>query len=153
MEEVGRFRFVQLEGWFTAFLADAHRAAGRLGRARELAGHALALTRGTRSLYGVGWAERALGRIGRARGNLAEARTGFEAALDTFGRIHAPYEEGRTHLDLALAHAAGGAPEAATRHVAAAYDLFRLLRIPVGVTRTRELAKELDVPLPEGRGR
>jgi tetratricopeptide (TPR) repeat protein len=153
VEQVGRFGFVQLEGWFTALLADAHRAAGRLGRAEELARHALALTRRTRSLYGVGLAERALGHVARAGGDLAAARTGFAAALETFGRIHARYEEGRTHLDLALAHGDDPARGTAARHLAAAYELFRLLRIPVHVARTRELAKELDVPLPDGPAR
>jgi DNA-binding NtrC family response regulator/tetratricopeptide (TPR) repeat protein len=148
VEQVGRFRFVHMTGLFTAFLADAHRATGQLDRARDLAGQALELTR-TRSLYGVGWAERALGRIDHARHDITAAETWLAAALETFGRIHARYDLARTHLDMAVLAHSQGRRDALARHLREADGLFRLLRIPAYVARTGDLAKEFDVLLGE----
>ncbi|MBI2205554.1 MAG: AAA family ATPase [Candidatus Rokubacteria bacterium] len=90
-----RFRF-RAHGWFAAWLAEAHLACGRVARARELAGLAVALARETRQAYGVGVAERVLGRCALVRGALDEATARFDAARTTFTTIEARFEVGRT---------------------------------------------------------
>ena len=90
-----RFRF-RAHGWFAAWLAEAHLAAGRVAQARDLAGLAVALARETRQGYGAGIAERVLGRCALVRGALDEAAARFDAARATFAGIEARFEVGRT---------------------------------------------------------
>jgi len=146
-QEVGAFHFPQLQGWFTLFLADAHRVAGHLDRAQEVAAQGLQMARTGTSLWGLGWAHRALGRIAQARGDLAAAEASLTEALRTFTAIEAGYDVARAHLDLAaLAHARGGGP--AATHIGEALRLFEALGLPRQAERARRLAADLNVPLP-----
>jgi hypothetical protein len=137
----------QLLGWFSAFLAEAYLLTARPVEARELAGEALAVTEAVGFQYGVGLAQRALGRIHRAAGELTEGGVRLRESLESFRSIQAAFEEGRTHLDLALLAHDGGDDVESARHLGEAYRRFKELRVPKYVERAERLAGELAVPL------
>jgi len=147
VQKLGQFPFAQFQGWFMICLAEGHRLNGEIEKALDLANQGLAITKGAKSSYGVGWSQRALGRIALARGSLSEAETHLNEALQIFESLQARYDLGRTHLDLAaVAHAQGKKAEAATdlRH---AHRLFTASRVPKYVERTEQLAKAFGVAL------
>ncbi len=147
VQQLGLFRFPQLQGWFMVFLAEAHRLNGQLDHALDLARRGLQMTKAASSQYGVGWAERVLGRIAQSRGDLAEAEARFTEALGTFSSMQARYDLARTHLDLAaLAHARENR-DAVAKHIQEAHQLVGALGAPRRVEATRRLASELGVPL------
>jgi len=147
VQRLGQFRFPQPQGWFTVFLAEAHRLTHELETAFELATQGLQMARVANSVHGAGWAERALGRIAQATGGLAEAGAHLREALRAFASMNARYEVARIHLDLAsLAHAQRDEP-AASRELAEAHRLFHALRVPRYVERTEALATQLGVRL------
>jgi DNA-binding SARP family transcriptional activator len=131
VDQLGRFRFLQLQGLFTALLAEARLLTGDATGARDGADRALALTRESSYPYGVASARRVLGRIARATGDLAAAATELAEAHAMFASIHARFEAARTQLELAelaqargdLAGARGWLPEAA--HTLAAMGVSR----------------------------
>jgi len=126
-------------------LADAHRLAGQLEPAEELARRGLAMARAARSAPGVGWAEAALGRLARARSAFDDAAAHFAEALGTFAAIPLTYYVARTHLDLAvLSHGRGNGP-AAARHLAEARKVFDSLGVPRYVERVDALASSWGV--------
>jgi class 3 adenylate cyclase/tetratricopeptide (TPR) repeat protein len=144
MEQAG---MRQLEGWFSAFLAEAYALAGRLDEARGPAHRALEITGETRFRYGVGLAQRTLGCIALAGRSLEEAEGWLCQALETFLALEVPFEAGRTRLDLALlSHARGDSDEAASQ-LGIAHRLFGELRVPRYVERAERLARELAGPL------
>jgi class 3 adenylate cyclase/tetratricopeptide (TPR) repeat protein len=147
VERLRQAGMLQLFGWFSAFLAEAHLLAGEsAAQARELALRALGATEASRFRYGTGLAQRALGRVATAAGDKAEAEDWLREALESFRAIQAPFEEGRTHLDLALlAHREGEAGEAA-RQLGEAYRLFSELRVPQYLARAERLAGDLTPP-------
>lgn len=147
VELVAQFRFPHLQGLFTAFLAEAHRLAGRAERARELATQALELARASSSPYGGACAERTLGRAAQDERDLGDAARHLEAAVRLFESVEAAYDVARTRLDLAALARARGDEAAVRRHLEAAHRLFADLRIPTQVERTRRLAAELGVAL------
>ncbi|HZY30842.1 MAG TPA: hypothetical protein VFF86_04285, partial [Candidatus Methylomirabilis sp.] len=147
VQRLDQFGFAQFKGWFTVCLADAYRLNGESEKARDLAMQGLAITREAKSLYGVGWAQRALGRTALARGTLSDAKTHLDEAVQSFTSIDARYDLGRTHLDVAaLAHAQGKQAEAAT-NLGHAHRLFTASRVPKYVERTEQLAKTFGVAL------
>lgn len=147
VEQIGQFEFRPLQGWFTAFLAEAWLARGELERARAQATRALELTRDAQFVYGSGWAQRTLGRIATAEGAHAEARRYLDQAGATFESLHARYDVARTRLDLAaLAHACG-APDEAAAQLAEARRGLVALNVPRYVERAERLARELGVAL------
>ncbi|MFP5285562.1 MAG: ATP-binding protein, partial [Thermoanaerobaculia bacterium] len=96
----------QLQGWFSAFLADAYLRSSRLSEATDAARQALELTRESRFRYGAGLAQRVRGRIARLQERLKEAEDHLMEALDGFRSLEVPFEVAQTRLDLALlAHA------------------------------------------------
>jgi DNA-binding NtrC family response regulator/tetratricopeptide (TPR) repeat protein len=143
IHQLGQFRFGQLQGFLTIFLAEAHRVHGQLETARALAAQGLAIVREAKFPYARGWAERALGRIAQASGDLEGAESRFEQALRAFSAVHARYDLARTSLDLAtLAHARGNA-DAVRRYLEEAARLFAELGVPRHLERTRALAETL----------
>jgi hypothetical protein len=71
----------------------------------------------------------------------------LQDALDTFTAIHARFEAGRTHLDLAaLAHTQGN-QDGATAHLTQAQALFTALQVPRYVERTAYLARAYGITL------
>ena len=141
----------QLLGWFSAFLAEAYLRSGRPEEARDFAHEALAVTEGVRFQYGSGIAQRALGRIAQAEGNAEAAGAWLHEALESFRSIQAPFEAGRTRLD--LAQLAGSGSAAAAMELGEARRIFSELRLPAYVERAERLAAELAVaPSPERSG-
>jgi len=110
VKRLGQFRSPQLHALFTVFLAEAHRLAGRLDKARELADQGLERGRAVFALYAAACAGRVLGRIARDAGDRQEARARLEEALRLFESMEARHEQARTALDLA---AIAGGPEPA----------------------------------------
>ncbi len=133
----------QLLGWFSAFLAEAYLQSERPEEARDFAYEALAVTEGVHFRYGSGMAQRALGRIAREAGDPAEAETWLQEALESFRAIQAPFEVGRTRLE--LARLAGAGSEKAAAHLGEARRIFTELRLPGYVERTERLAGDLAV--------
>jgi len=133
----------QLLGWFSAFLAEAYLRSGRPEEARDFAHEALAVTEGVRFQYGSGIAQRALGRIAQAEGNPEEAAVWLQESLESFRSIQAPFEAGRTRLDLARL-AGSGSAEAAIE-IGEARRIFTELQLPVYLEKTERLAAELAV--------
>jgi transcriptional regulator with AAA-type ATPase domain/tetratricopeptide (TPR) repeat protein len=143
IQELGQFRFAQLLGLFTVVLAEARRMTGELDRAAELVRHGLEVASRAHWPFGVGWAQRVLGRIAQDRGEFREAETRLGEALRAFDSMEGRYDVARTHLDLAkLAHARGD-PAAVGAHLAEARRRFHELGIPRYVERTDRLAAEL----------
>jgi tetratricopeptide (TPR) repeat protein len=151
-EQWRRFRHRPMLGWFTAVLAEACLAAGRLDEARDLAAAAVALTREAAFPYGVGVAERAAGRVTRAEGRWPAAEAQCNEARRTFEAIEARHEAAATRLDLALIAHAQDDRAAAARHLGDAATVFRGSGVPFYQARLAELASQLGVPLPAERG-
>lgn len=140
-----RFRFRQLQGWFTTLLGEAYLLLDQIDKARDLAFQGLETTRDVKFWDGVGWAQRALGRIAQASGSLAEAETYLREALQTCTSIQTRFEAGRTHLELAaLAHTTGNR-ETTTTHLTEAHALFTALQVPKYVARTEQRAREYGI--------
>lgn len=133
----------QLLGWFSAFLAEAYLRSGRSEEARDFAHEALAVTEGVRFRYGGGIAQRALGRIALVDGNREEAAVWLQEALESFRSIQAPFEAGRTRLDLARSAGAGSAQAAA--ELGEARRIFTALRLPGYIEESERLAVELAI--------
>jgi hypothetical protein len=86
-------------------------------------------------------AQRVLGRTAREEGDQEGAETWLREALETFRSIQAPFEAGRSLLELARAAGAGSAE--AMLHLAEARRIFTELRVPFYVERAERLAGEL----------
>ena len=146
-----QFHALQNASWSTTWLGEAYRLQGQLVRARDLAMQGLAMARDIDFRLGVGWAQRALGRLALAHGALAEVAQHLQDALQTFMATQARAESARTTLDIAiLAHAQELHAQAAT-HLQNASTLFRNLRVPLYVQRTRDLAAAFGIALTEAK--
>ena len=95
-QQLGQFRFRQLQGWFTIFLSEAALVSGDLGKARDLALQGVQIAREVKFWFGVGFGQRTLGQVTQASGTLAEAETHLTEALQSFASIQARFEVG-TH--------------------------------------------------------
>jgi class 3 adenylate cyclase/tetratricopeptide (TPR) repeat protein len=140
----------QLLGWFSAFLAEAYLLLGRSEDAQDFAREALAVTEAVRFQYGSGMAQRALGKIARKGGDREAAETWLHEALDSFRAIQAPFEVGRTRLE--LARLAGAGSEAAAVELGEARRIFARLRLPGYVEKVERLVADLAVPSLERSG-
>jgi class 3 adenylate cyclase/tetratricopeptide (TPR) repeat protein len=145
-----QFQFRPFAGWFTALLAEAYRCTQRLEKAQELAQRGLDTARAAHHGYGVGWAQRALGRVAQDRGLRTEAAISLQEALQTFVAIQMPFETARSHLDLAALTHAQGSQESAAAHLTEAYVLFTEAQVPRYVERTVQLASEFRIALAAG---
>ena len=148
VEPLRQAGMLQLLGWFSAFLAEARLLAGHPApEVRSVALQALAASEGSNFRYGVGFAQRTLGRIAFKAADYTEANTWLNRALESFRAIEALFEIGRTHLDLALLAHAAGDREAASLQLGGAHRLFMKLRVPKYVERAELLARDLAVSL------
>jgi predicted ATPase len=142
-----QFRALQNASWSTTWLGEAFRLQRQLVRARDLALQGLAIARDIDFRLGVGWAQRALGRMALTNGALAKAEQHLQEAFQTFTATQARAEVARTTLDMAtLAHAQALQEQVAT-YLHDAYTLFRDLRVPLYVQRTRDLAAAFGISL------
>jgi tetratricopeptide (TPR) repeat protein len=144
---VQRFGLKAFEGWFTAFLAEAHRLEGRLDRAEALAVQALEIASAANFPVAIGWAQQSLGRIAWARGDAQTAQARLGEAVTTFTRIHSRYEVARTQVDLARLAWACGDRDVAGRYLRGAHSLFVTLDVPRYRERLERLATDWGTPL------
>lgn len=137
----------QLQGWFSAFLAEAYLRDGQAGEGLPIAEQAVAVTLEARFWYGLGLARRSLGMICRAQGRHDEALAHLHEALEGFRSHRVPFEAARTRLELALlAHDRGGASEAAAQ-LREAYRAFQELGAKRYVEKAEQIARDLSVSL------
>ena len=143
-DDCARFGVRQTAGWFTTLLAEAWLGRGDVERARALAADGLRVTEAIGYRYGLGWAQRALGRIALASGEAADAAEHLGRAHETFTAIEARHEVARTHLDLARLARARRDQDAVKRHLETATRLFETLRLPRWLDHARQLAATLE---------
>jgi class 3 adenylate cyclase/tetratricopeptide (TPR) repeat protein len=137
----------QLLGWFSAYLGEAYLGLGRPEEARAAALEAVEATREVRFWYGIGLAQRAVGRIAAAAGDHDEAEARLGEALDGFLALQVPYEVARTRLDLArVAHARGRNQEAVDQ-LREARTAFLALQVPHCVEQVQALAAKMGVAI------
>ena len=144
-----QYRSQQVQSSFKVFLGEAYRMNNQLEQAQDLAMQGCELSRRIKHPWGIGLAQRTLGRIAHTSGNLAVAEMHLQDALATFDAIQARYDLARTHLDLtSLAHTQGN-QDTATTHLNQAYAWFKTLQVSKWVERTEQLAHEYGVTLAE----
>jgi tetratricopeptide (TPR) repeat protein len=149
VEQAKQYRSRQVQSWFHTFLGEAYGMREHMEKAGDLARQGLHLAETVNNPWGVGIAQRALGRIAHRSGNLTEAENLLQKALSVFKGIQAQYELARTHLDLAaLAHAQGNR-NTATEYLSTASAWFQKLHVPKWVEQTERLARKYDVRLTE----
>jgi tetratricopeptide (TPR) repeat protein len=154
VQQLEGFGFPQWHSFATTLTAEALRMEGRLEEAAGGAERGLGVGRQAEYWYAVAFAHRVRGRIARDAGRLGEAAAALTEALDTFERIGAAFEAGRTRLDLAtVAHACGNAARA-RQELCAARRAFDELDTPAYSARAAALAADLGAePAPRERGR
>jgi len=142
--QAGQFRIPQLHGLFLAFHGEAQLQQGEPASARALAARGADITRAAGYAYGLGWAQRILGRISRATGDLAGAQAHFEDAIGTFDGMGAPFETGRTQLELGELLALCTKPAEARAHAKAAMETLEKLGLERFAARARAILKRPD---------
>jgi DNA-binding winged helix-turn-helix (wHTH) protein/tetratricopeptide (TPR) repeat protein len=98
--ELESFGFPQWHGFAAVLAAETYRAEARLDTARSIAERGLEVTTRAQYWYGVGFAQRVIGRIARDRGNRPEAVAALDNSARTFERIGAAFEAARTREEL-----------------------------------------------------
>ena len=101
IRRLGQFRFPQLHGLFTVYLAEAHRLAGRPDRAHELARQALDRAHASSARFVTACAWRVLGRIARDTGDREKAATWLDQARGLLQSMEARHEQALTEAELA----------------------------------------------------
>jgi tetratricopeptide (TPR) repeat protein len=135
VEHLARFQIRQTQGFYLALLAEAYVLSGGLEHAAELATQALGVSQAAGYVYGVGWAQRALGRVALGRHSTREARVRFTDALHTFASVETLFEEGRTHVALADVATVEGDADAVGVHLTEALRAFQALQLARYVER------------------
>ena len=149
VQQSNQYRSRQVQSWFSTFLGQAYGAQGRIEEARDWICQGLALATTIAFPWGIGLAQRALGRLALSYGAFAEADQSLYDALHTLSSIQYRVEIGRTHLDLAsLAHSQGN-EDTATTHLSTAHAWFQKLQVPKWVEKTEQLAHDYGVTLTE----
>ena len=133
------------QGRSMAILAEALLVGKQLEAAYHLALQGLEISQETSYPYGIGIAQRVLGRIAQARGDYPSAAQHLHEALHTFTTLHARYEIARTHLLLAELACQQDNREALTSHLSDAHSLFQLLRVPKYIARIEQLMSHKSV--------
>ncbi|MEM6794944.1 MAG: AAA family ATPase [Acidobacteriota bacterium] len=123
----------QLEGWFAALLSEALAAEGRSEDARAAARRGLKAAEEAGFWYGVGLAEKSLGRIALETSEMESAEELLESARTRFDQLRVPFEVAQVDLELGrLARLAGKPGEAASR-LESARASFEQLSVPFWV--------------------
>jgi len=135
----------QLLGWFSAYLGEARLGLGRTADARAAALEAVAVTQEVHFWYGIGLAQRAVGRIAAAAGDTEEAAARLEEALQGFLRLQVPFEVARTRLDLAALAFARGHEAEAFEQLRQARTVFLSLGVPHCAEQADHLAARMGV--------
>ena len=140
-DRTGRAALVELEVRARAGYGDLDEAAGRLEELERIAGDV-----GTDPLRALAAAARAV--LAEARGDHRAASRSFEEAADLYQRSGAPYESGRTRLELAAVLGRTGDRERARREAAEATRALRELGAAGAAERGAALIAELEGPAP-----
>ena len=149
-DSVSRLReagMAQLQGWFSAFLGEAHLERGNLDAARQAADEGIEASTAADFHYGVGLAQRALGRIEAAMDHDEASAVRLDEAADTFRRLQVPFEQARTELERARLANQRGDRETAGGALREARRIFTELHVPSFVDRAEELASEFGIAL------
>jgi DNA-binding winged helix-turn-helix (wHTH) protein/tetratricopeptide (TPR) repeat protein len=145
VQQMHQWGYPRMEGLYTAFLAEALLAQEQFDMARDRAQQAFTQCQAATYAFGLGWAQRVLGRIAQATGALPVAWQHLADALATFAALPARFELGRTHLALALIARSEARRDPAVRHVTEAYQLFQTLHVERYVARAACLARALHL--------
>ena len=139
----GGYRFGQLDGYFTAVLAEAYVLASDPQRATALADEALGAGRAGKWAVGIAYAERATARAAWACGDLVRAAEHMRRAIEVFRSVEARFQTARTELSMGeLEHARGDAGSAAP-YLRSAHRAFVALRVPHHVGVVERLAGDI----------
>src|SRR4030095_902242 len=85
---LGQFGYRPLQGWFLAFLAEAHRLEGQLDLARDVANKSLQIATDAQVRVAEGWARLPRGGVAIDAGAHAEAEEHLAAARAAFAAVH-----------------------------------------------------------------
>lgn len=96
-----QFRIPQMHGLFLTFRGEAQLQLGDLEAARQQAAQGADISRRAGYEYALGWSQRVLGRVAMAEGKPGQAHIEMTQAIATFDAMGAPFEAGRTRLELA----------------------------------------------------
>jgi len=140
-DRTGRAALVELAVRACAAYGDFEQATAGLVELEEIAGDV-----GTDPLRASAAAAR--GTLAAARGDPKQAGRFLEEAADLYQRSAAPYEEGRTRLELAAALARLGDRERARREAAEATRALRQLGAARAAEQGAGLMAELEAPAP-----
>lgn len=147
MRAGGGYRFGQIDGYFTAVLAEAYVLASDPKRGTALADEALAAGRAGKWAVAIAYAERATARAAWAGGDLVRAAEHMMRALELFRSTEARFQTARTELSMGeLEHARGDTGSAAA-YLRSAHAAFVALRVPRHVGLAERLAGELGVTI------
>jgi hypothetical protein len=149
MQRMAQFRFRQLQSWYMAWVSEAYLQERHPEIARDLASQSMTIAREAKFWFGVGAAQRTLGRIAHSSGEVLAAHSSLHDALATYASIQARFELARTHLDLASVAHTQGKQATATTHLSTASAWFKTLQVPKWMERTEHLAQEYGVTLTE----
>jgi tetratricopeptide (TPR) repeat protein len=127
------------QGRTTALLAEALFIGKQLEPAYHLALQGLEMSQETSYPYGIGVAQRVLGRIAQAMGDYPSAAQYLQEALRTFTTLQAQYEIARTHLLLAELACQQDNREALAIYLSAAHSLFQRLHVPYYLAHIEQL--------------
>jgi len=142
-DRTGRAALVELAVRAHAGYGDLEEAAARLEELERIAADV-----GTDPLRASASAAR--GTLAAARGDHKAAALSFEESADLYLRSGAPFEEGRTRLDLAASLARIGQRDRARREAAAAAKALRRLGAAGAAAHGDALVAELSAPEPPG---
>ncbi|MCZ6876115.1 MAG: tetratricopeptide repeat protein, partial [bacterium] len=149
VQQYGQFGHRHAQSAAITLLSQALLLLGRREQARALAQQGLDMARDIMNWDEVGKALRILGRVTQESGNLIEAESDLQEALQTFRSIQSRFELARTHLDLATLIYEQGNMKGTTDHLSKAYAWFKKLQVPKWVEKTEQLARDYDVTLKE----
>jgi tetratricopeptide (TPR) repeat protein len=125
-----QFAYHRLEGLFLSFLAAAHLACHDINKAHHLAQQSLSIVSEQGYRFGIGSAQRMLGKLAHAANAPDTAEVHLKNALTTFEDMQARFEVGRTHLDLAALAQLQDRRGVARIHCTTALKQFSDLQVP-----------------------
>jgi class 3 adenylate cyclase/tetratricopeptide (TPR) repeat protein len=134
--------FVQLEGLFTIFQAEAALLENDDARARELITRGRALVEVVPFIPAIATAHAVQGELSRRRGDLDAAERQLTEALALTDKSEARYRSARLHLLLAALARERGDTARASQHRARAHTLFVEMDAPVWAARAAEVSDQ-----------
>jgi tetratricopeptide (TPR) repeat protein len=149
-EQMEKMGFRPLFGWFSTWGGEACLGRGDLAQGRELALRGKEVCEAAHNPWGVGLAQRALGRCALAEDDLNGAQEHLEGALSTFTAIRSRYFAARVHVELGKIARQRDDREAATEHLKIAQGVFGELRCTPHLQKVRRMARAYGVSLDDG---